>query len=210
MAEIITEERAAAASGVAAPKAKSTPPPASAVPATRALRRPGCSPIESNMSAVPPGPPPPNQPKSFCVPWPMKSSPMITRARKRNGPIRGSLLVGGDSETRLTRPGSKRIMAGSEGRFASGRFPRGVDRVAALRTRHGRGLRDLLAPPACSALEGLELGLRRRNRPRPGLPQLLRRAGRDRGAADRRRPAGEPLARRARDRLGGAVCHRSL
>jgi hypothetical protein len=47
MAVIITLQSAAAAAGVAAPRANSKPPPASADPAVTAFRRPGRSPIES-------------------------------------------------------------------------------------------------------------------------------------------------------------------
>ena len=62
----------AGAAGVKRPSAMSEPPPASAAPASSAFSRPGRRPICSNISPVPSGPPPPNQPASFCIPWPKK------------------------------------------------------------------------------------------------------------------------------------------
>src|SRR5215208_2850931 len=104
IAVIITLHSAAAAAGVAAPSAKSKPPPASAAPAVTAFRRPGRSPIDSKPWAVPSRPPPPNQPKSFCAPWPKKRRPIVTRAIRRKRPTKESLSL-----SRRPKPGLRRL-----------------------------------------------------------------------------------------------------
>ena len=59
---------AAPATGVAKPRARSAPPPASPSPAITALIFGGWKPMASMPPVVPLKPCPPNQPNSFCVP----------------------------------------------------------------------------------------------------------------------------------------------
>src|SRR4051812_46104746 len=77
-----------AATGVAAPSVSSTPRVVWAAPAAVAWRLPGRRPRFSKKPPVPSIPWPPNQPKSFWVPWPMNSGP--TTARINSAP---SLMV---------------------------------------------------------------------------------------------------------------------
>lgn len=79
-AVVITATIAAEPSGVSRPRARSSPPPSSAQPATTACIRAGRSPMRSKPSAVPSRPLPPNAPNSFCAPWPMKRSPTTSRS----------------------------------------------------------------------------------------------------------------------------------
>ena len=72
IAFVITPVSMLTAAGVNSPSASSEPPPASAAPASKAFSRPGRSPICSKCWPVPSGPAPPNQPASFCIPWPTK------------------------------------------------------------------------------------------------------------------------------------------
>jgi hypothetical protein len=83
IAVVITPVIAEAASGVASPAASSVPPAVSVAPASRACTFAGRIPSDSIMPSVPARPGPPNQPKSFCVPWPMNSPPMTSRAPRR-------------------------------------------------------------------------------------------------------------------------------
>ena len=69
----------APASGVRKPSASMTPPPASLSPAMIAKTTPGRYPSISKKAPVPRLPCPPNQPNSFCVPWPTSATPTTTR-----------------------------------------------------------------------------------------------------------------------------------
>src|SRR4051794_1223074 len=104
MAVTIVEATAVAASGVAAPRARSAPPPASAAPAAMAFRFPGRSPRFSKNWPVPSGPWPPNQPKSFCVPWPTNRPP--TTPRRASLAMSMPSRVPGDARRRTLMPDS--------------------------------------------------------------------------------------------------------
>src|SRR3954453_13275359 len=70
-----------AASGVSRPSANSTPL-VSPSPASTAIASGARNPIPPKKPAVPRGPPPPNQPKSFCVPCEASVAPATTRNSK--------------------------------------------------------------------------------------------------------------------------------
>ena len=93
IAVTIVAVRPAPASGVSAPRVMSAPPTVSAVPAAVAWRVPGLSPSDSKNPAVPSRPWPPNQPNSFCVPWPTKRGPMTPR-RTREPSLMGASVEG--------------------------------------------------------------------------------------------------------------------
>src|SRR3989454_1270022 len=61
------------------PAAKSPPRPSSASAASQAQSRAGRNLIDSSHPAVPAMPWPPNQPNSFCAPWPATSRPTTRR-----------------------------------------------------------------------------------------------------------------------------------
>ena len=94
----IVPTSAPAATGVRRPSASSAPPPASEAPAAIAARRPGLKPSDSKNPPVPSRPWPPNQPKSFWVPWPKKSAPMRTRRT-----VRPSFMAPGVPRSARTR-----------------------------------------------------------------------------------------------------------
>ena len=80
IAVIIVAEIAVVATGVSAPRVRSSPPPSSATPAAVAWRLPGFRPrADSKKPPVPSRPWPPKAPKSFCAPCPMKRGPMVAR-----------------------------------------------------------------------------------------------------------------------------------
>ena len=79
IAVVIVLVSSVAATGVSAPSASSVPPAVSAVPARIAWRRGGRMPSLFIMPLVPSRPGPPNQPNSFCVPWPTNSAPIRPR-----------------------------------------------------------------------------------------------------------------------------------
>src|SRR3954453_813833 len=80
MAGIIVPVMSPEATGVSAPSVSSAPPTASDAPAAVAWRLPGLRPSVSKKPAVPSRPWPPNQPKSFWVPWPTNKGPTTKRS----------------------------------------------------------------------------------------------------------------------------------